>query len=185
MEPTEQLSYVLPTFSSMVDRVEAGQLDDPTPCSGFTVRDLLNHFIVLGGSFAYWFRGEEAPELTPPAANGSVPAREVREVLDGVLEAAKSPGAMERIISAPVGEMPGSTCARFIAFDCLIHTWDLASATGLEFEVPPALIASADEFARDALTSEMRDGDTFKEATVAPDGSSRLEGLVAYSGRSV
>ena len=185
MEPTDQLRYVLPAFSSMVDRVQPGQLDNPTPCSEFTVRDLLDHFIVLGGSFGYWFRGEEAPELTAPAANGSVPAAEVREVLDGVLEAAKSPGAMDRTISAPVGDMPGSTCARFVAFDCLVHSWDLASATGLEVEVPAALIASVDDFARSALTSEMRDGDTFKEATVAPEGASPIESLAAFSGRAL
>lgn len=185
MEPTDQLCYVLPTFSSMVDRVEPDQLDNPTPCADFTVRDLLDHFIVLGGSFAYWFRGEEAPELTPPARNGKVPAAEVREVLDGVLAAAKSPGAMDRMISAPVGDMPGSTCARFVAFDCLVHGWDLATATGQEYQLPAELVATVDEFARSALTDDMRDGDTFKDATVAPDDAGPIERLAAFSGRSV
>lgn len=185
MEPTDQLSYVLPTFSSMVDRVEPGQLDNPTPCSNFTVRDLLDHFVVLGGSFAYWFRGEDAPELTAPPANGSVPAAEVREVLDSVLAAAKSPGAMDRMIPAPVGEMPGSTCARFVAFDCLVHSWDLATATGLDYQMPADLVAAVDGFARCALTPAMRDGDTFKEATVAPEGASSIERIAAFSGRSV
>ena len=185
MDPIDQLSYVLPTFSSMVDRVEPDQLDNQTPCRDFTVRDLLDHFLVLGGSFAYWFRGEDAPELTAPAPNGSVPAAEVREVLDGVLAAAKSPGAMERTIAAPVGDMPGSTCARFVAFDCLVHSWDLATATGMDYQMPAELVTAIDEFARTALSPEMRDGDTFKEATVAPDGAGPIERLAAFSGRSV
>jgi hypothetical protein len=31
----------------------------------------------------------------------------------------------------------------------------------------------------------MRDGDTFKEATTAPEDASQLERLVAFSGRSL
>ena len=185
MEPTDQLSYILPTLSATVDRIQTMQMNDPTPCTRFTVHDVLNHVIVLGGSFAYLFRGEEAPELKPPAVYGRVPAVEFRKVMDDLLDAAKSPGAMERTISAPVGEMPGSTFARFVAFDGLIHGWDLATATGLSYELPPAVIASVDEFARGAVTSEMRDGDTFKDATTASDDASPMERLVAFSGRSL
>ena len=123
--------------------------------------------------------------MTAPAANGSVPAAEVREVLDDVLEAAKSPGAMERMISAPVGRdarvdvrplrrlrLPGP---------------QLGSRLGHRTGVRGARRAdrAVDEFARSALTPEMRDGDTFKEATVAPEGASPIERLVAFSGRSV
>ncbi len=185
MEPTEQLTYILPTLCATVDRIQTMQMNDPTPCTKFTVHDVLNHMIVLGGSFAFLFRGEAAPELKAPAANGSVPTVEFRKVMDDLLEAVKSPGAMERTISAPVGEMPGSTFARFVAFDGLVHGWDIATAIGLSFELPPAVIASVDEFARSAVTSEMRDGDTFKDATIAPDDASPMERLVAFSGRTL
>lgn len=185
MEPTEQLSYILPALSALVDCIEPSQLNNSTPCAEFTVHDVLDHIIVLGESFAHWFRGEEAPEANAPPVYGWVPAAELRKAMDDLLDAVKSPGAMERTISAPVGEMPGSTFAQFVAFDGLIHGWDLASATGLNYDPPPAVIASVDEFARGALTSEMRDGDTFKEATTAPDDASQMERLVAFSGRSL
>jgi len=185
MQPTVQLSHILPTLSSMVDRINPLQLANPTPCEKFTVHDVLDHMIVLGGSFSYWFRGEEAPDLKPPPVYGVVPATQFRKTMDELLDAVSSPGAMERTISAPVGEMTGSTFARLVAFDGLIHGWDIASATGLYYEIPPAVIAAVDEFARGALTSEMRDGDTFKEATTAPEDTSQLERLVAFSGRSL
>jgi uncharacterized protein (TIGR03086 family) len=185
MEPTEQLSYILPTLIAMVDRIEPGQLNNSTPCTEFTVHDVIDHMIVLGGSFAHLFRGEEAPESNAPAVYGWVPAAEFRKAMDDLLDAVKSPGAMERTISASVGDMPGSAFARFVAFDGLIHGWDLASATGLDYELPPAVIASVDEFARGAVTSEMRDGDTFKEPTTAPEDASQMERLVAFSGRSL
>jgi uncharacterized protein (TIGR03086 family) len=185
MKPTEQLSYILPTLSALVDRIEPAQLDNSTPCTHFNVHDVLDHMMVLGGSFAHAFRGEEAHESNAPPVHGRVPAAEFRKTMDDLLDAVNSPGAMERTIVAPVGEMPGSTFAQFVAFDGLIHGWDLASATGLGYKPRPAVIAAVDEFARGALTPEMRDGDTFKQATATPDGATQMERLVAFSGRSL
>jgi uncharacterized protein (TIGR03086 family) len=185
MQPTEQLAYILPTLSATVDRIQTMQMNDPTPCSEFAVHDVLDHMMVGGGTFSYLFRGEDAPEAKASGADGSVPAAEFREVMVELLEAVKSDGAMDRMLSTPMGEMPGEAFARLVAFDGLVHGWDLASSTGQTFCVPPAVIASVDEFARGALSPEMRDGDTFREATVAPDDATQLERLVAFSGRSL
>ena len=185
MEPTEQLSYILPTLSATVDRIEVEQLNDSTPCSDFTVHDVLDHMIVLGASFTYWFRGEDAPDLEAPSISDRVPAAEFREVMEDLLEAVKSPGAMDRTISAPMGEMAGSVFARLVAFDGLVHGWDLASSTGLQFDLPPVVVDSVDGFARGAVTDDMRDGDTFKEATTPPADADAMARLVAFSGRAV
>jgi uncharacterized protein (TIGR03086 family) len=185
MQPTEQLSCILPTLSSMVDRIRPEQLDNPTPCDRFTVHDVLDHMIVLGGSFSYWFRGEEAPPIVAPTARDVVPAAEFRKTMDDLLDGARSPGAMERFICSPVGDMFGADFARFVAFDGLVHGWDLSRGTGLDYHLPADVIEAVDEFARTALTDDMRDGDRFKVATPVPDGAGRLEGLVAFSGRSV
>lgn len=185
MHPIEQLSHILPAVSDLVDGIQPSQLEDPTPCSDFTVRGVLDHMLVLGGAFAYAFRGEEAPEIRPPAADGRVPAAELRSTMDDLLDGVRSPGAMERTVSSPMGEMPGETFARLVAFDGLVHGWDLASATGQDYEPPAEVVAAVDQFARAAITDEMRDGDTFKDPTTAPPAASRLERLVAFSGRSL
>lgn len=185
MHPTKQLSYILPTLSALVDRLEPSQLSAPTPCGKFDVHDVLDHMIVLGGSFAYWFRGEQAPQVMAPAVYGRVPADEFRASMDDLFDAVTSPGAMERPITAPMGVMSGEAFARFVAFDGLVHGWDIASSTGLHYDVPSGVVAAVDEFAREALTEAMRDGDTFKPATTPGAGASRLERLVAFSGRAV
>jgi uncharacterized protein (TIGR03086 family) len=185
MEPTEQLAVILPALTATVDRIQTMQMNNATPCSNFTVHDVINHMIVLDGTFSYWFRGDEAPELKAPAVYGWVPKTEFREVMDGLLGAVDSAGAMERTMMTPMGEMPGSTFARFVAFDGLIHGWDLAHSTGQTFEVPAQVITAVDQFARAALTPAMRDGDTFKNETIAPDDASPFERLVAFSGRSL
>jgi uncharacterized protein (TIGR03086 family) len=185
MEPTEQLSHILPTLSSTVDRIQATQMNDPTPCSNFTVHDVLNHMIVLGGTFAHLFRGEQPPEITPPNADGRVPSAEFRHTMDDLLASVRSVGALERTIAAPIGAMPGSTFARFVAFDGLMHGWDLARSTGVSFEVPVEVVAAVDQFAHVALTADLRDGDTFKDPTNPPPDADPIERLAAFSGRTV
>lgn len=185
MQPTDQLSYILPTLTALVDRIEFDQLDNQTPCEEFAVGDVIEHMIGLGGAFGYWFRGLDVPDGAPAIPTDRVPAAEFRTTMDDLLAAAKSPGALERMISAPIGEMPGEVFARLVAFDGVIHGYDLASATGLDFELPSCVIDAVDTFAREALTAEMRDGDTFKDEQPAPEGAGTLERLVAFSGRSL
>ena len=105
--------------------------------------------------------------------------------MNDLLAAVQTPGAMDRVITAPVGEMPGSAFARFVALDGAVHGWDLATASGLEFELPDSVIDAVDGFARGALSDDMRDGDTFKSETPAPESASRFEHLIAFSGRSL
>jgi uncharacterized protein (TIGR03086 family) len=79
--------------------------------------------------------------------------------------------------------MPGEVFARLLAFDVLVHMWDLASATGQSVEVPDDVIAEADGFARVAIAPEMRGPETFgPEQQPAPDASA-LDRLAAFAGR--
>lgn len=185
MEPVDQLAVIVPALQDLVDKLHHVHLTAATPCEKFDVHGVLDHMIVLGGAFSYWFRGESAPDLQPPAVYGWVPAKEFRVVMDDLLDAVRSPGAMDRTIVAPVGEMPGETFARLVAFDGLVHGWDIARAAGLPYDVPEDVVAVVDEFARAAITPAMRDGDTFKDPTEPPTGATRLERLVAFSGRTV
>jgi uncharacterized protein (TIGR03086 family) len=185
MEPTEQLAHIVPTLTALVGRIDAAQLNHPTPCSDFTVHDVLDHMIIGAGTFAYHFRGEDPPEIKAPPVYGRVPAAEFTAAMNDLLAATRSPGAMDRDIPAPVGQMPGSEFARFVVFDGTVHGWDLATATGLAFEPPADVVDAVDGFARDVLTDDMRDGDTFKAATDAPESASQLERLAAFSGRAL
>ena len=185
MDPNEQLGHILPTITRMVDDILPEVLHNTTPCDRFDVGDVLNHMITLGGTFAYAFRGEEPPEIVAPETAGRVPVAEFRNTMADLLDAVNSPGAMERIVDTPVGQMPGETFARLVAFDGLVHGWDIARATGIGYRLPAEVIAEVDQFAHNALTPDMRDGDTFKEATTPPNDASPIERVAAFSGRTV
>ena len=105
--------------------------------------------------------------------------------MDDLLDAVRSPGAMDRTIESPVGSMDGETFARLVAFDGLVHSWDLATATGQHLALPPEVIDAVAAFAHEALTEDMRDGDTFKQATDAGPSAGAIDRIAAFSGRTV
>jgi uncharacterized protein (TIGR03086 family) len=100
-------------------------------------------------------------------------------------EAMHSPGAQDRTITTPFGDVPGSTFARYVAFDGVVHGWDLATATDQSYAPRPDLVQEIDAFARQLLTPEMRDGVSFAQEATAPPGASTLEQLVAFTGRKI
>jgi uncharacterized protein (TIGR03086 family) len=190
MEPTEQLAAILPTIIDIVDRIEADQLGDPTPCANFDVQGVLDHMIGGVSTFVPAFLGESAVDspgtgVVPSTQPGDVPAAEFAAVMTGLLVAVNAPGAMDRMIDAPFGTVPGSVFARFIAFDGLIHGWDLATATGQAYSLPDEVVADVFAFAREAVGPDMRDGDTFAAEVLAPAGADQLSALVAFSGREL
>lgn len=185
MEPNEQLAVILPAISDLVDKVEPSQLHQPTPCTDFDLAGVLDHMIGLGGAFSYLFRGLEPPAPQVREDDGTVPHAEFRKVMFDLLDAVRSDGALQRTIASPIGEMPGDTFARLVAFDGLVHGFDIAVASGLTWELPDDVVAAVDSFARVALTDDMRDGDTFKDVTTPPIDATPIERVAAFSGRSV
>lgn len=185
MGSIEQLSHILPKVSDLVDRISPGQLENATPCDDFQVRDVLDHMIALGGGFAYLFRGQEPPAADALATNGQVPSLEFRAAMDDLLAAVQSDGAMERILDTPIGQMDGATFARVVAFDGLVHGWDLAAATGQFYDVDPTIVDEVREFVGNALTDELRSTGMFQAATTAPAGATAVESLAAFSGRAL
>jgi len=182
LEPIEQLDTLIPTFSGLAGQVTAEDLERPTPCAGWQVRDLLNH--IAGGApvFAALFRGEGARPFPDDDQLGDDPSAAVRAALGEFDAAVRSPGAMERTVASPFGEMPGDTFARLAAFDLMVHSWDLATALGQQLELGDELVQEVDTFARSAIPEE-RAPQMFAPAVEPRSGASRLECLVAFSGR--
>jgi uncharacterized protein (TIGR03086 family) len=184
MDGVQQLDKIIPTLEALVDEIKHDQLESPTPCANFTVSSVLEHMIGGATAFAPAFRGETAPTAAAEIGEGSVQER-WRRAMAELSAAVHTAGAQDRTIASPFGEVPGSMFARYVAFDGLVHGWDLAVATGQPYAPPRDLVAEVDAFARELLKPEMRDGDTFAAETEAPPAASPLERLVAFSGRQL
>lgn len=178
----EQLGVVVPVLAGLVESLTPEQLDRPTPCAAFTVAGVLEHMVQGASAFAPAFRGEASPEGAIPSAG---PVRERWAAAMAELGAALgTAGSQERTVASPFGDVPGATFARYLAFDGLVHAWDLASATGRTVDVPDAIVEDIDAFARTLIAPEMRDGDAFAAEAPVPAGATPLERLVAFSGRT-
>lgn len=182
MEVLAQLDVLVPTFRRLCAGTGQAQLDDRTPCSEWAVRDLFGHLRGGATMFAAAVRGRDGAEPEPVPDDELAPATAAAAAdLDAAF---REPGALERTVDTPFGPMPGELFARLLAFDLLMHTWDLATATGQPLDVPDDVVAAADGFARQAITPELRVPGVFGAEVDAPAGASPLEQLVAFSGRT-
>jgi len=181
MDPRNQLDEILPLVNQLVAPLDDAQLDAPTSCAKFAVRDVLEHMIGGATTFAAAFRGDPPPDQS----GGSDVVSAFPAAMADLQQAVRSPGALDRTIRAPFGDVPGDAFARFVALDGLVHGWDIATATGQPYDPPAPVVAEVDAFARQAISEDMRDGDTFAAPVDPPAGASPLVQLVAFTGRRV
>jgi uncharacterized protein (TIGR03086 family) len=122
---------------AVVEGVAAGQWDDPTPCTEWDVRALVDHLV--GG--AAYLQGALAGRAPEPVTGAT--AADYRARLAEVREGAPDPVALARVCTSPLGfEWTAAEAFAGTFMDTLIHTWDLATATGQDATLDPGLVAA-------------------------------------------
>jgi len=177
MDPLTQLGQLAPLLGAVVGRITPDQLDRPTPCAEFTVRGVLEHMIGGATMFAAAYRGK-----TPAEPDLGDVLADFGPTLEDLGAAISAPGALDKTVAAPFGEVPGETFARFVVLDGLVHGWDMATATGQAYDPSDELVTAVSAFANQAL-DPLRDGTTFADAVEPAADASPIERLVAYTGR--
>jgi len=177
MDLLEPLSQTFDHTTKILAGVGPDQLDRPTPCTDFDVRGVLEHMIGGATMFAAAYRGE-----APAAPDTSDPLAAFGPALGDLAAAITAPGALDRTVATPFGDVDGETFARFVVLDGLVHGWDLATATVQPYDPPAALVDAADDFARQTL-EPLRDGVTFGTPVQPPAGATRIQQLAAFTGR--
>lgn len=185
MEPIEQLDIVLPTLNEVTRDIRRDQLGRPTPCAAWTVRDVLGHLVGgLTTVIAAFEQGTPVDTTPRPDLLGDDPAAALGQVTHDLVKVAGQPGAADKAITLPFGDLPAPVLLRFLAFDQLVHTWDLATASGRSVSVPDELVTAITDFAHQTVAPEMRGAEGVFGAEVAvPPGASRLDALIAFAGR--
>jgi len=125
--------------------VQPEQWDLPTPCSDWSVRQLVNH-IVSGNLWAAELGKGRTIADVGDALDGDVLGRDPLAAYDSSAEAAadvfEAEGALERPCAVSYGPVPGSVYAGHRFIDVLIHGWDVAAATGQDTNLDPTLVAA-------------------------------------------
>ena len=108
---------------------------DPTPCADWNVQQLIDHMVGGTDYLLAALAGE-----TPPQRSGRT-VEDYDAGLEQLRRGLRAPGGLERMCMSPLGfEWPVAHAVAGTFMDALIHTWDLATATGQDASLDPELV---------------------------------------------
>ena len=169
-------------FARVLVSVRPDQLDLPTPCDEWAVRDVVAH--VIGGNGWVQVRAGLEPAPLPDDPADLVGAHAASAAAAQAVFSA--PDGLTRTFELPFGTVPGSVFASIRTGDVLTHTWDLAKATKQDTDVDPELAVEILETVRAFLVPSLRGpGKAFGEEQPCPEGASNADALAAFFGRVV
>lgn len=180
----EQLGRAFDAVAGLISNIRADQWSAPTPCTDWTVRQVVNHLIGMNRVFAALLAGQPPPPRPSADHIEDDPVGAYRDSAAALQAAFGRPGVLERIYQGPLGSASGAERLKIRLYDLLAHGWDLAQATGQPPGLPDDLAAQSLAFARTQLTEQARPG-RFGPAQIAAKRAPAIERLVAFLGRPV
>jgi uncharacterized protein (TIGR03086 family) len=175
-------------MADLVAGVPESSLGDPTPCSEYTVADLLDHIVGFTRGLTLAARKQLDPDSPPPAPGAAANlVADWREVLPGevraLAEAWKEPGAFEGQSRAGGLDLPTEVVAGVALEELVVHGWDLAVATGQAFEASPADLALTEGFLSQFQSPDAPVGGAYAPPRSQPAGAPDLARVIGLSGR--
>ena len=181
--PVDQLGRAFGAVGELISNVRREQWSAPTPCTDWTVRQLVNHLIGLNRVFAALLTDEPAPRRGDDIADDNL-VRAYRESAATLQTAFSQTGVLERSYRGPLGVVTGAERLQIRLYDLLAHGWDLAQATGQPARLPDDLAEQSLAFVRVQLTEQARPG-RFGPAQIVSGQAPAIERLVGFLGRPV
>ena len=192
--PVDDLATALAGTEQLVAGIGPDEWALPTPCTGWSVRDVVNHLVAGNRLFVQVLGGAQLPareELIAASRTdqlGEDAAAAYREAATALADAFRADGALERMVAVPAGTVPGIAALHLRTVEAMVHGWDVARATGRPLGFPDGLVERELAFTRDMLprVSPPPAGQgPFAPAQPAPDDAPALDRLAALLGRPV
>ncbi|WP_367132539.1 MULTISPECIES: TIGR03086 family metal-binding protein [Streptomyces] len=174
-------------FTERVHAIRPGQWDEPTPCTEWSVRDLVNHLAVeqlwvpplldgssiddVGDSFDGDRLGDDPVAVWDAAEAAAHKAFEAAGALDRTVELSSGPSSAR------------AYCSQMVA-DAVVHAWDLARAIGADERLPEPLVELTRREVEPYIDSLSGTG-LFAEPVEPPAGADAQTVLLAQLGRRV
>jgi uncharacterized protein (TIGR03086 family) len=189
--PLDLLARALDATGALVEGVSAEQWQQPTVCTGWTVRDLLSHVVAGNRVFTGLLRGEPFPtpeqlqQLRDTDQLGDDPVATYHAVGAVMQDAFAEPGVLERPCASPFGALPGAGLLHIRVTELLVHGWDIAQATGQPADLPDDVVAIELSFARAQFAGRPSGGTRFGPPQPVAGDAPAIDQLVALLGREV
>ena len=161
--------------------------DAPSPCAGWTARDVLGH---LGSSVSFGVsilegRTVEWPTVDRPA---DLVAGGPADYWTGIAASARTAlvGAdLGAVRDTPMGSRTVAQGLAFPAIDLYVHSWDIGRAAGIDVVIPEDVIGFAHAHLDPIPEDRMRGPDgSFGPAVDPPADATPTEVFIAWTGRT-
>ncbi len=188
-EIADRFRRVADGLTRTISAVPADAWANPSPCAGWTARDVVRHLAdwVPGPGFLL---GAFGIETGPIPSVDDDPAGAWATVSSAVQAGLDDPDAAARVADCgPIGQLSFAAAVEMtLIADVFVHTWDLATAAGIEIAL------AAEELARQATAVDevppfvdeaMRASGHFGPRVEVAEDADALARVLAFYGRPV
>ena len=179
-ETADRFATAAAGFTQRVNAVPADAWNNPSPCPGWTARDIVRHMV----EWVPGFYGAYANLTFPvgPSVDDD-PAGAWAVVRDAILAALADPAVSAFEFDSAAGKMNvEQSIGMIVTGDVLIHSWDLARAAGLDETLDPEEVHRMYEGAQ-PFDEILRSSGQFGPRVIVPDTADEQTKLIAFMGR--
>ncbi len=179
-EISERYRKVAGQFTQRVKEVPESAWDNPAPCEGWVARDVIGHLVDWLAAF---FFGTWNIQRPPAPSVEEDPLRAWEAVNSAIQAALDDPEIAGRQRDTSMGRSTLEQTMDLIGTpDILVHTWDLARATGLDETLDPEEVHRFVE-SMEPWDDVMRQGGQYGPRVEVPDHVDEQTKLIAFTGR--
>jgi uncharacterized protein (TIGR03086 family) len=168
--------------AKLVAGLTPAELATPSPCAGWDVRATLNHMLGATWMFTLVNQGQAADE-----GAGDVIGDDARLAVSAAakenLASWRQPGAFDGDRSYSFGTFPAAAAAMLNLGEVVVHSWDVAKATGQELLIDPAVGHMIYDWAVSIPLDDFRDHGAFGPEVTVSASASIVDRLVCLLGR--
>ena len=179
-EFAERYRKVSAQFTARVKGVPDGAWDSPAPPEGWVARDVVRHLVEWVSGFFEWKAGISLPK---PATVDTDPVGAWTAFSDAVQAMLDDPVVSAREFDGPMGRQSVErTVDMIVTSDVLLHTWDLARATGQDETLDPEEVHRMLE-GMEPMDELLRHSGHYGPRVTVPDAADEQTKLIAFIGR--
>ncbi|HVX42354.1 MAG TPA: TIGR03086 family metal-binding protein [Mycobacteriales bacterium] len=179
-EISERYARLVDEFAAVIDATPPDRWEEPSPCAGWTARDVVRHVVDTQGMFL-GFVGRSLGEIPPVDED---PAGAFRAATTAVQADLEDPERAAAEFDGSNGRLRfDDAVGNFLGFDLIVHRWDLARAVGGDESIDPQEIEWAN-VAIEGFGDQMRESGHFGTASDPGPDASLQQRMLAALGRT-
>lgn len=178
-----QYETALSEFDRRVHAVSGDQWHNPTPCTEWDVRTLVDHLVTEQRWAPLLLDGatiDDVGDRFDGDQLGDDPVGAWQQAAAAAREAFAAPGALHRMVELSYGRRPADGYCQEMALDLAVHAWDLARGIGADERLDERLVGELLEFVEPHAGQLAATGlfDPPVDAGTGADGQARLLALL-------